>query len=113
MFHRAILATVAVVCVAFAASPALAGKVNSQSTGTCAFVAPDLVVADGLPNGEILNFFVTDASGTTGWVLGFADDGTWSVHVPVPNGPTTYEFASRTSGKDGKRYTVFARCSTP
>ena len=46
-----------------------------------------------------------------GWVLGFTDDGTWTVYVPARAGATTYEFVSRTWGPDGSKYDVFASCS--
>jgi hypothetical protein len=32
--------------------------------------------------------------------------------VPAPNGPTTYEFVSRTYGPDGSKYNVFQSCSS-
>ncbi|MDQ1457025.1 MAG: hypothetical protein QOH28_2645 [Actinomycetota bacterium] len=31
--------------------------------------------------------------------------------MPAQNGPTTYQFVSRTWGPYGTRYTVFAACS--
>ena len=58
-----------------------------------------------------MNFMVTDSSGTTGWVIGYTDDGTRSIDVPDRTGPTTYEFAGVTYGKDGTKYNVFASCS--
>ena len=85
------------------------GNVTSPS-GSCS-VSGNVVSATGLPVGEVINFMVTDAGGSWGWVLGFADDGTWSVAVPSANGPTTYEFASRTWGPNGSKYDVFASCS--
>jgi hypothetical protein len=69
------------------------------------------VTGTGLPTDQALNFMVTDASGSWGWVLGFTDDGTWSVAVSAPNGAATYEFVSRTWGQNGSKYTVFAGCS--
>ena len=54
---------------------------------------------------------VTDSSGTWGWVLGYTDTGTLAVTVPSANGPTTYEFGSKTWGPNGTKYTVFANCS--
>ena len=54
---------------------------------------------------------VNDNAGTWGWVLGFTPDGAWSVSVPATNGPTTYQFVSRTWGPNGTHYTVFASCS--
>jgi hypothetical protein len=70
-----------------------------------------VVQATGLPTDQVINFMVTDTSGTTGWVLGFTPDGTWSVNVAAATGPTTYQFVSRTYGPDGSKYTVFANCS--
>ena len=48
-----------------------------------------------------MNFMVTDSSGSTGWVIGYTDDGTRSIDVPDRTGPTTYEFAGVTYGKNG------------
>jgi hypothetical protein len=70
-----------------------------------------VVQASGLPTGEVINFMVTTGSATTGSVLGFTPDGTWSVNVAAPTGPTTYQFVSRTSGPNGSKYSVFASCS--
>ncbi len=67
------------------------------------------VRAVGLPDDQVINFMLTDASGTTGWVLGTSS--WWNVPVPDRTGPTTYEFVSRTWGKNGSKYTVFASCS--
>jgi hypothetical protein len=83
---------------------------NAASTAGCT-VSGNVVQASGLPTDQVINFMVTTSSGTTGWVLGFTPDGTWSVNVPAPTGPTTYEFASRTYGPDGSKYNVFASCS--
>ena len=58
----------------------------------------------------MINFLVTDASGTYGWVLGYTSDGTWSVSVPAQNGATTYQFVSKTWGPNGSKYAVFAAC---
>ena len=117
MNRRFALHALVVVGILMLAVPAFAAK-GGQGNGnnavvgaaSCA-VSGDVVSATGLPTDEVVNFMVTDASGTTGWVLGYTPDGTWSTHVPAPNGPTTYEFVSRTSGKGGTNYTVFASCS--
>ena len=90
------------------ASPAVARKPVSPSA-TCS-VAGTTVSAVGLPTGELVNFLLTDADGTSGWVLGYTPDGTWQVSVPAADGPTTYQFVSRTSGPGGRNYTVFASC---
>ena len=79
-------------------------------TPPCA-VVDNVVFGSGLPTDEVINFMVTDASGTGGWVLGFTPDGTWTVNVPPATGPTTYEFASRTFGPNGAKYNVFQSCS--
>jgi hypothetical protein len=68
------------------------------------------VSVTGLPLDVVVNFFVTDSTGTTGWVLGVSG-GWWNVEVPAANGPTTYEFASKTWGNSGENYTVYASCS--
>ena len=107
------------------AAPAIAGKGNGNGggngggggggnvtspTGSCT-VSGNVVTGTNLPNWTLMNFMVTDASGTSGWVLGYTDDGTYAVTVPDRAGPTTYEFAGETYGKDGKKYAVFATCS--
>jgi hypothetical protein len=88
------------------------GGGNHAAPATTCTVDGATVSASGLPTGEVLNFMVTDAGGTWGWVLGFTDTGSWSEPVPAANGPTTYEFASRTRGPNGAHYDVFATCST-
>ena len=82
----------------------------TTGTGSCA-VDGTVVNGTGLPNWTLMNFMVTDSSGTTGWVIGYTDDGTRSIDVPDRTGPTTYEFAGVTYGKDGSKYDVFASCS--
>ncbi len=86
------------------------GKPASGHAATCS-VDENMVTGTGLPIGELLNFMVTDASGTWGWVLGFTDTGSWSVSVPAGSGTATYEFAGRTHGNAGTKYTVYASCS--
>ena len=105
-----------VAIAAFTAAPALAGTGGKGRGHTAAVTAPCIVSADGvlgagLPTDQVINFMVTDASGTTGWVLGYTPDGTWSVRVPASSGPTTYEFVSRTYGNNGAKYDVFQSCS--
>jgi hypothetical protein len=85
------------------------GNVTPPS-GSCS-VEGNVVTGTNLPNWTLMNFMVTDASGTTGWVIGYTDDGTRAVDVPDRTSPTTYEFAGVTYGKDGARYDVFASCS--
>ncbi|TME21003.1 MAG: hypothetical protein E6I67_08855 [Chloroflexi bacterium] len=82
---------------------ALAGVATCRVSG-------DMVYASGLPAGQVINFMITDSSGSHGWVLGYTSDGTWGVLVPAQNGPTTYQFISLTSGSNGSKYTVFATC---
>lgn len=86
------------------------GNVTSP-TGSCSYGATK-VVGTGLPTDQVINFMVTDSSGTHGWVLGYTPDGTWSVHIDPPDGQTTYEFVSRTYGPSGSKYDVFASCSS-
>jgi hypothetical protein len=110
---RLITLLAVVVALAFAA-PALSGKGGNgngpvSKTGSCS-VSGNMVTGSGLPTDQVLNFMVTDNGGTWGWVLGYSDTGTWAVTVPARNGSTTYEFASRTWGPNGK-YSVFASCS--
>jgi hypothetical protein len=80
---------------------------KSDRVGSCR-VSGNVVSATGLPTGEVINFMLTDSSGTRGWVLGLTSDGTWT--VTVPDSPATYEFVSRTYGRDGAKYDVFASC---
>ncbi len=96
------------------AAPALAakgGNHNASATAGCGF-AGNVVQAAGLPTDQVINFMVTDSSGTSGWVLGFTPDGTWSVNVAAPSESTTYEFVSRTFGPNGSKYAVFTSCSS-
>jgi hypothetical protein len=110
--------SILVLVVAFAfAGPGLAAKGGKPGGGPAAqtascSVSGSVVSATGLPTGEVINFMVTSAAGTTGWVLGISDNGTWSVPVPAPTGATTYQFVSKTWGPDGSKYDVFASCST-
>jgi hypothetical protein len=123
---RHISLIIAVVALAIAA-PAIAGKGgngngngggsnggggggNVTASGSCS-VDGNVVTGTNLPNWTLMNFMVTDASGTTGWVIGYTDDGTRSIDVPGRTGATTYEFAGVTYGKDGAKYDVFASCS--
>jgi hypothetical protein len=96
--------------VVLAAPAAAGGRGPTRPVASCV-VAGSVVQATGLPTGEVVNFFVTDAAGTRGWVLGYTPDGTWSVAVPAPSGPTTYQFTSRTWGPNGTKYAVFASCA--
>ena len=93
----------------FAAKGGNGGK-PQPAVSTCV-VDGNVVRSTSLPTDEIVNFMVTDGSGTTGWVLGLTWEGWWNVDVPARNGPTTYEFVSRTSGNNGTKYTVFDRCT--
>jgi hypothetical protein len=110
-----LLAVAAILIVAV--TPALAAKggngngpSGTASTGSCTVVAGNLVAATGLPTDEVINLMVTDASGTSGWVLGYTADGTITAAVPTPSGATSYSFVSRTWGPAGNKYTVFASC---
>lgn len=113
MRHLTLLAAVA--ALALAAAPAFAGKGNGngnnrEPNGSCT-VDGNVVRGTNLPNWELMNFMVTDSTGTTGWVLGYTDNGTWNESVPNRDGSTTYEFASKTWGPNGSKYEVFASCS--
>jgi hypothetical protein len=83
----------------------------NREAATCQ-VDGDVVSTAGLPTYEVINFMVTDAGGTTGWVLGTTWEGWWTLTVPARSGPTTYEFVSRTYGPNGSKYTVYSSCST-
>ena len=86
------------------------GTGNAPSAAGCS-VSGTVVQATGLPTGQLVNFMVSRRCGTTGWVLGYTSDGTWSVSVPARAGTTTYQFVSVTSGANGIKYTVYASCS--
>jgi hypothetical protein len=94
-----------------AALAAKGGHHAPASSAPCT-VTGNVVYGSGLPTDQVINFKVTDASGTWGFVLGYTHDGNWSVNVPAPNGSTTYEFVSRTYGPNGSKYNVFQSCSS-
>jgi hypothetical protein len=115
MNKRAALIMLTVAALVFAVPSALAGKGgtkgnNDAASASCS-ASGTLVHASGLPTDQVINFMLTDSSGTTGWVLGYTWDGTFNTTVPAANGPTTYQFVSRTWGNDGSHYTIFASCS--
>jgi hypothetical protein len=115
MSRRKTIAVLAISSLALAAAPAFAAKGgggggNKVSDPPCT-ASGNIVEASALPTDEVINFMMSDASGSTGWVLGYTPDGTWKVDVPAPNGPTTYQFISRTWGNGGNHYTVFSSCS--
>ncbi len=83
---------------------------SAAGAGKCT-VDGNNVRATGLPTDVVVNFFYTDADGKHGWALGMTWEGTWSLTVPNRTGPTTYEFASTTFGKNGSKYWVYASCS--
>jgi len=87
------------------------GAAKIKPTNGSCVVAGTSVSATGLPTDQVINFLITDNAGTTGFVLGQTDDGTWTVTVPAPTSPTSYQFVSKTWGKDGSHYTTFAACS--
>jgi hypothetical protein len=111
---RSILIVLLGASLFLAATPALAGKGGSHSNDpaqpSCS-ASGGLVQASGLPQDQLINFMISDASGTSGWVLGMTSDGSWSVNVPAASGATTYAFVSRTWGPNGSKYTTFATCS--
>jgi hypothetical protein len=82
----------------------------AAGTASCT-VSGNVVDVTGLPTDYVVNFMVSDAGGTYGWVLGYSIEGALSVPVPTRTGPTTYEFASTTYSKDGSKYLVYASCS--
>jgi hypothetical protein len=102
------VALVSLVCLTLGVPAAEAGK--KPSADPPCTVSGNVVSAAGLPTGQVINFLITDAGGTYGWVLGATEDGTWSVTVPAQRGPTTYQFVSRTWGPNGSKYTVFSSC---
>lgn len=86
------------------------GPANKAPTGSCQ-VDGNVVHGWDLPNWELMNFMVTDESGTSGWVIGYTDSGERWIDVPAPNGATRYEFTGRTYSADGTKYEVFATCT--
>jgi len=109
MFRRLTIGAAISAALLVTGTPALAKGHNASATAACS-VSASRVDAVGLPTDQVINFMMTDNSGTSSWVLGTSSDGTASVAVPAQNGPTTYQFISRVSGPDGSRYTVFASC---
>ena len=108
----ALAAVVALLVSLSLTSAASAGSRNPRALASASCtVSGNVVDATGLPTDVVVNFMVSDADGTHGWVLGYASDGVWSVTVPTRTSPTTYEFASTTYGKDGSKYRVYASCS--
>jgi hypothetical protein len=108
------IAGLAAIVAALIAAPTFAAKGGhnaATSTSPCT-VSDNVVYGSGLPTDQVINFMISDASGTRGFVLGFTHDGNWSVNVPAPSGPTTYAFVSRTYGPDGSKYNEFQTCST-
>jgi hypothetical protein len=110
MYRRKMIAAAAVLGVALTVTPTLSARGPKIADPPCS-VNGNTVSATGLPTGQVINFMISDAAGTTGWVLGNTSDGSWSVSVPAAKGPTNYEFVSRTWGPGGSKYTVFASCS--
>jgi hypothetical protein len=108
--YATVAALTAACALIAAAAYAARGGHNATSSVPCT-VSDNIVYGTGLPTDELVNFMVTDSSGTWGIVLGFTPDGTWAVGVPAPTGPATYEFVSRTYGPDGTKYRVFQSCS--
>lgn len=103
---------VGVLCLAVTLPLAFAGtRTHSAVAAASCRVSDSTVAATNLPTDALVNFFVTNAAGKTGWVLGYTSDGTWSVDVPARAGSTKYEFASTTFGKNGSKYWVYASCS--
>jgi hypothetical protein len=96
--------------IAPVALAAKGGHNAASATPPCTF-SGNVVYGTDLPTDQVINFMITDASGTWGFVLGYTHDGNWSVNVPAPSGPTSYAFVSRTYGPDGSKYNVFQTCS--
>ena len=113
---RPIHLVAAIAALAFAVPFASAGRGNGNGHGdqdrdpaSCS-VADGVVSVAGLPTGEVINFMIEDSSGSTGWVLGFTDDGMDRLRAGARR---CYDLrvVSRTWGPDGSKYDVFASCS--
>jgi len=91
----------------------MAAKAPSGSCTYSTAASGGVVAATGLPKDTVINFFMQDkvTGSQTGWVLGITHDGTWSVNVPAPANATTYDFGSRTYGKNGAKFNIYAECS--
>jgi len=119
MFKSRTFASAAVVALLVSVSLASVASAGTRkgstlnAAGSGCTVSGNVLEATGLPNDVVVNLFMTDGSGTYGWALGLTSDGTgtWTTYVPDRTGPTTYEFASTTFGKEGSKYYVYASCS--
>jgi hypothetical protein len=107
----AVAALAVTAALPFAAEAAPKQGPKAAPSASCSVLPGNVVQAQGLPTGEVINFMVADSSGSWGWVLGYTDSGDWTVSVPAPSGPTVYEFVSRTFGSNGSKYNVYASCS--
>lgn len=105
----ALVVMLALPLTAFAGGRHGGGGSNAPTAARCT-VSGTVVQATGLPAGQLINFMVSSSTGTTGWVLGYTTDGTWSVTVPGGDG-ANYQFVGVTSGSNGSKYTVYASCS--
>ena len=109
--RRHLLLVIVAIAALGVSIPVAEARPRAAATPASCTVSGSTVAASGLPTDQVINFMVNDNAGTRGWVLGFTTDGAWSVSVPAANGPTTYQFVSRTWGPNGTHYTVFASCS--
>jgi hypothetical protein len=98
MNRRYLTATACVFLIAAIAALGLPPRAATARTvtrlGRVVCGVDGVVTGSGLPTNEVVNFMVTDTSATTGWVLGYTWDGTFSVRVPATSAPTTYEFSA-------------------
>lgn len=115
MKKRIALILVSLAVIVFLVPTAFAGRGggrgNNPAAGASCSASGTLVQATGLPTDQVINFMLSDSTGTSGWVLGYTWDGTFSVNVPAASGTTSYAFVSRTWGNDGSKYSTFASCS--
>jgi hypothetical protein len=106
------LLIVGILAAIFAVALAAPAQADPPVPGTCSYSA-GVVTAAGLPTDAVINFFVTDQSGTIGVVYGYSIDGTAQENVPVPTVPTTYDFGSVTRGPSGDpKFWTYAECAT-
>jgi len=106
---RALFGIAAVIITSALITPASA---DPPVPGTCTY-SNGVVSGVDLPTDAVINFFVTDASGRTGWIYGYAaSDGTAWQDVSAPTTPTTYDFGSVTRGpSDDYKFWVYAECT--
>ncbi len=108
---RIIASVLAVVAIGFTGLASAGGPPTKGSCTVAVYDTASIVSAVNLPVDRVVNFSITDDRGVVAaYPLGTTTDGTMDVYVDPPVGEPTYQFFSRTRGKDGTKYTVYAAC---